>query len=148
MYSAWVGGAVYCNALPVLPWLSKSQLDDIQSAMNSAVRAVARLPRFGIAPVAEVRRNLEIPTIVDIKNEVLAFEAWKRRDVFFEEAFNTNRRYPSRSNDLKTPIRLPQKYESIDTVLRRQWNSMPIDLRYNESESLVKEMIRKLYHKF
>ena len=142
LFNGWCLGLLYSNALAILPWLNESQLDAIQTALNIGVRAVFGGPRFGQWNVMEARNSLGIPTVRNIRDELLAIEAWKKREIFLSEHSHDHH---TRSKDVRVPKRLPRHLERLDTHIRRTWNSLPIEIRYETSQTRAKVAIRKLF---
>ena len=54
-----------------MPFVTKKKLNDIQVAMNSGIRAMFGLRRFGNDPIGDLRQDLKIPTILEIKKDVV-----------------------------------------------------------------------------
>ena len=145
LFNGWCLGLVYSNALAYLPWINDTQLNTIQTALNSGVRAVFGGPRYGQWNVTEARNNLRIPTVRNIRDELLAYEAWKNRENFISEHSHSHH---TRSKDVRVPKRLSRHLERLDTHVRRSWNNLPLEIRYEMSPTRAKEAIRKLYREF
>lgn len=60
LYNGWILGSVYSNCLPYHPFITKGQQSDIQVAMNSRIRAILNIPRFGKQALTEMRKKLKI----------------------------------------------------------------------------------------
>ena len=142
LFNGWCLGLVYSNALAFLPWLNDTQLDAIQTALNFGVRAVFGGPRYGQWNVTEARNSLEIPTVRNIRDELLAYEAWKNREIFLSEHSHGHH---TRSKDVRVPKRLPRHKETLDTHIRRSWNGLPMEIRYEISQTRAREAIRNMY---
>ena len=65
LFIGWIRGLVHANSLAYLPFVTKKELNDVQVAMNSGVRAMFNLRRFGNDPVNHLRKNLKIPSILE-----------------------------------------------------------------------------------
>ena len=65
-----------------LPFLTQSLISDLQIAMNAGVRAIFGLCRYGFENITSLRKSLEIPSVIEIKEYVCLKGAWDRRDWF------------------------------------------------------------------
>ena len=85
--------------------MTKKELNGIQVAMNSGIRAIFGLRRFGIDPIGDHRQDLKIPTILEIKKYVVHKAAWASRDKFL----SYKSRGPTTRSRSKMNIPLPDE---------------------------------------
>ena len=52
LFNGWIRGMVHSNGLAYLPFVTKNELNDVQVAMNSGIRAMFSLRRFGNNPIS------------------------------------------------------------------------------------------------
>ena len=148
LYNGWIRGAIHANGLVYLPFLKKGEIEDIQSAMNSGIRAVLGLRRFGYAGISNLRKKLQIPSISEISTYVVSKAAWERRQTFqSEEPSGPMTRSRSKMN-------LPQKDERgwngkiTSTVLTKAWNSLSLELKTCNSIEQLKKKLKLNIFKF
>ena len=75
-------GALHANATVFLPSISECQLSQIQTAVNSGVRAVMNLPRRSNISMTTIRGNLGIQSVEDVRDKCLMLAAHKNRELF------------------------------------------------------------------
>ena len=85
LFNAWLLGYLFCNGLAYLPFINEGQKKDIQVALNSGIRAVFSLPRYGKQPMTDLRSKLRIPSISEIIDYIILKAAWANKDVFLKE---------------------------------------------------------------
>ena len=78
LYFGWVQGLLSSHSATTLACLPETELHNIQIACNAAVRAVAGLPRFGKISISSVRKNLRIPSVINLRDRRLYESAWLR----------------------------------------------------------------------
>ena len=71
LYFAWSQCYLCSNALAFLPRINKGEQEKIQTACNSAIRAIYGLPRYGFTPINRLRENLKIPSVADLTYKLL-----------------------------------------------------------------------------
>ena len=116
--------------------------------MNSGIRAVMALRRFGYAGVSNLRKTLQIPSISEISTYVVSKAGWERRHTFQnEEPSGTITRS-------RTKMNLPQKDERgwngkiTSTVLTKAWNSLSQELKMCVSIQQLKKKLKQNTFKF
>ena len=138
LYHGWIGGRLLSNAGAYLPLITETQLRDIQTACNSAVRAVARLPKKGYYPISKVRQSLGIDSVEDVTRSHLLFAGWSTKPVPTETR--------STRGTMNRNIRLPSKSgwtgKKILTKRLEAWNELPLEIKREEKGSKAKKMIK------
>ena len=82
LYNGWVRSLFRTNVLAFLPFASKTQIAELQRAMNSGIRAISGIARFGFENITNLSHKLQIPEIVEIRDYVCQKAAWFRRCYF------------------------------------------------------------------
>ena len=83
LYFAWSQGSLMSNALSFLPRLNYNQMKNIQTAANSAVRAILGLPQVGHFPISHLREQLKIPSVTDVRDHLCRdFHICRKRHFF------------------------------------------------------------------
>ena len=70
LYNGWVRSLFHSNGQAFLPFVSKTQIAELQRAMNSGIRAIYGIARYGNESITNLRCKLKIPGIVDIRKFV------------------------------------------------------------------------------
>ena len=140
LYHGWIGGRLLSNAGAYLPLITDTQANEIQTACNSAARAVAGLPKRGKYPMTEVRKSLNIDSVKNVTRINLLHEGWKARP-----SPKPNRRITRCICDKK--IRLPKKTgwtgKKISTKRLEAWNELPLEIKLEENNHKAKALIKK-----
>ena len=76
LFNGWIRGLVHSNGLAYLPFETEKELNNVQVAMNIGIRAMLSLRRFGNDRISDLRKDLKIPSIVEIKKYVDFKAAW------------------------------------------------------------------------
>ena len=144
LYTGWINGLILLNCQTYLPYINKTQLSKIQTAMNRGIRAVGLLPNRGYAPVDKLRCHLGLLSITEICEKSLLMEAWRRQSLFQSvhlEGPITRAR--SRSN---IPLGNSKGIllNTLSNKLTITWNKMPLDLKTENSVYAARLKIRSL----
>ena len=110
LFNGWIRGLVHSNGLAYLPFLNQNELNDIQVAMNSGIRAMFGLRRFGNDPIGDLRKDLKIPTILEITKYVVQKAVWASRDKFL----SYESRGPMTRNRSKMNLPLPDEKVCVE----------------------------------
>mgnify|MGYP000927890953 FL=1 len=150
LYFAWSQGYLCSNALAFLPRINKGEQDKIQTACNSAIRAIYGLPRYGFTPINRLRENLKIPSVADLTYKLLLEAAWKKNQN------NTKLDLPlygpvtrSRTNHLLIhPVQTGFYGQMISTKCDLAWNDLPLWIKKESRKEKAFELIKKFAYKF
>ena len=146
LFSGWILGLINSNGLVYLPSATKSELLDLQTAMNAGIRAVMGIPRYGLSNITAIRKKLNLPSVEDLKNRIVSVEAWKRLASYNEAHECTGPTTRARSN-LKIP--LPDlrghRGKMTNAFLTPAWNNLPLPIKKMQSFTNVKFHIKKLF---
>jgi len=149
LYFAWSQGSLMSNALAFLPRLNHNQLKNIQTAANSAVRAILGLPRVGHFPISHLREQLKIPSVTDIRDRLLCVAAWKK---FSANSGSLDRNGPlTRSkSDGKFihPVQKGFRAHMIDTKIVAAWNDLPKSVKEERRQAQALKLIKDHVYKF
>ena len=143
LFNGWIRGLVHSNGLAYLPFLNKNELKDIQVAMNSGIRAMFGLRRFGNDPIGDLRKDLKIPTILEITKYVVHKAAWASRDKFL----SYESRGPMTRNRSKMNLPLPDEKgwrgKMVSTILFKAWNELSCVVKSCNIEEKVKYLLKR-----
>ena len=118
------------NALAVLPRLNQCEMQKLQTAANSAIRAILGLPRYGHYPISDLRKKLRIPSVIDLRDRLLNIAAWKK---FCSKSDSSSMNGPitraKSEGKVIHPIQKGFRGQMIDTKLDLAWNSLPKSIK-------------------
>ena len=131
------------NGLAYLPFVTKKELNDIQVAMNSGIRAMFSLRRFGNDPISDLRKDLKIPSIFEIKKYVVFKAAWASRAKFLSyEASGPMTRSRSKKN-IPLPDEKGWRGKMVSTILFKTWNELSCVVKSCNVEEKVKYLLKR-----
>ena len=143
LFNGWIRGLVHSKGLAYLPFLNKNELKDIQVAMNSGIRAMFGLRRFGNDPISDLRNDLKIPSIFEIKKYVVFKAAWASRDKFLSyESRGPTTRSGSKMN-LPLPDEKGWRGKMVSTILFKAWNELSCVVKSCNIEEKVKYLLKQ-----
>ena len=142
LFNGWIRGRVHSNGLAFLPFVTKKELNDIQVAMNSGIRAMFNLRRFGHESISDLRRDLMIPSILEIKNYVIYKAAWACRDKFlYYESSGPMTRSRSKLN-VPLPDEKGWRGKMVSTILFQAWNELSSVVKSCNVEEKVENLLK------
>ena len=128
--------------------MTKKELNDIQVAMNSGIRAMFSLRRFGKYPISDLRQDLKIPSILEIKKYVVYKAAWACRDKFLSYESSA----PMTRSRSKLNIPLPDEKgwrgKMVSTILFKAWNELSCVVKSYNVEEKAKYLLKSEIFKF
>ena len=133
------------NAGAYLPLLTETQKKEVQTACNSAIRAVAGLPKRGHYPITEIRTSLGIRSVDEVCQAILYFEAWKLKPVT-DVSTGVLTRGKSRG-DIKLPGKKGWSGKMIKTKVMEAWNYLPQEIRNETCQKRVKRLVNEIVRK-
>jgi len=145
LYHGWISGRMLSNAGAYLPLLNETQKKDIQTASNSAVRAVAGLPRKGNYPLSAVRDRLGIKSVEEVCQTQVLVEAWKLQPVAQPTKGLMTR--ANQRGDVKPPQKKGWSGKLIKTKTIEAWNRLPQAIRQESKEKKAKTLINEFVKK-
>ena len=148
LYNGWVRSLFHTNAVAFLPFASKTQMAESQRAMNSGIRAIYGIARFGYEDISNLSRKLHIPGIVEIRNYVCQKAAWLRRSYFRTKIPDVPR---TRSQTLKRiPLEDSRGWlgKSLNCTLTPFWNELPLAAKECEDSLKLTCLLKKHVYKF
>ena len=133
------------NAAVYLPHLNGEQSDKIQRAANAGVRAVAGFPRYGDFPLTETRTALNIPSVQDVNDISIMFEAWKRRRLFLDQQhdYDGPKTRGRCAGDVLAPDQRSWAGKTTKTKASIAWNALPREVRAEEDADKARRMIKR-----
>jgi len=147
LFNGWIRSIVGSNALAYIPHLCSNQLQKLNAAYNAGIRSIFNLPKKGYVPITTLRARLKIPSIGEIKDYILFFEAWKRRSEYLGPVQGAVTR--GRAN-LNVP--LPNKKgiagKLLSTILCDYWNRLSRDIKTESKINKAKALIKRLSFDF
>ena len=144
LYNSWINGLIFSNCLTFLPHINNLQLSKLQTAMNRGIRAVSSLPNRGYAPVDDLRRHLNLPSIIEIRDKALYTEAWKRRKSFLEVSIGGPRTRARSCGNLPLGKSNGILTHLLSNKLIVAWNQLPLHLKHDDSRYSARRKIRNL----
>jgi len=149
LYFAWSQGCLMSNALAVLPRLNQCEMQKLQTAANSAIRAILGLPRYGHYPISDLRKKLRIPSVIDLRDRLLNIAAWKK---FCSKSDSSSLNGPitraKSEGKVIHPIQKGFRGQMIDTKLDLAWNSLPKSIKEENRQAHALKLIKELVYKF
>ena len=143
LFNGWIRGLVHSNGLAYLPFVTKKELNDIQVAMNSGIRAMFNLRRFGNDSIIDLRQDLKIPRILEIKKYVVYKVAWDCRDKFLSyESSGPMTRSRSKMN-IPLPDEKGWRGKMVSTILFKAWNELSCVVKSCNVEEKVKYLLKR-----
>ena len=147
VFNGWIRSLPTCNALAFLPHLNGSQMQQLNSAYNSGIRAIFKLPKKGYAPISDLCARAKLPTIYQIKDYILHLEAWRRR-----LSFNTEFEGPTTRGRANFMVPHPNMKgmagKLLSNILIKYWNDLPLAVKFENCQKKAKIAIRKLIFNF
>ena len=122
--------------------LCGSLLQKISLAYNSGIRAIFRLPKKGYAPINDLCARIQIPTIDQIKEELLLMEAWKRRSCFTIPTEGPTTRGRANLN-VPLPNMKGMSGKLLNNILCEYWNKLPLATKLETNTKKAKLIIRR-----
>ena len=113
----------------------------MQTALNQGIRAVCSLPRFGKIDLERYRKDVQIPSIMEIKEKILLTEAWKRRSFFYDQ-IQTGPVTRNRSR-VNIPNKLLSGHQGkmTNNLLTSYWNKLPKNAKDETDKKTVRKFI-------
>ena len=150
LYFALVQSHLMTNAACVLPFLTAEQSLKIQRACNNAIRAIITLRwrKTDSKPksITKIRQKLGIPSVAELTQRVVAFEAWKDRENLNFTSTGTQTTYKTRNSHLlKIPDEIGPKKWSLRPKIVKSWNELPPEIKICSDHKKAKNLIKKLY---
>jgi len=147
LYNAWIKGTVMSNGLAYLPCLNKDQLNEIQTAMNSGIRAILQKPKFGHLPISLYREKLRLESIEEIRDKLVAYEAWKRKHHLMEQHQSTTGMETRARRNLKliAPDQRGWRGKKVETKVKQMWNKIPTNIKFEDNAKIAKKCIKNLF---
>ena len=144
LYHSWIGGRLLSNSGAYLPLVTETQINELQTACNTAIRAVAGLPRRGQYPLTDTRRALSIDSVSGLSRINLLEEAWKMKPS--QEANRTTRSVVN--GKLKLPKKTGWTGKMIQTKRLEAWNDLPLEIKFEKNATKAKWMIKSFVRKY
>ena len=145
LYNGWILGLIHSNGLAYLPCATKEQLSEIQCALNSGIRAIFNIPKFGYAPLSELRNKLRLPSIHNIRDKILMMHAWRIRDQFSIKTEGPTTRSRAKGN-LPQPDQKGILGTLTSTLTICAWNKAPLSVKLAPNAASAKREIKKLLY--
>lgn len=111
--------------------------------MNSGIRTMFNLRRFGNDPISDLRKDLKIPSILEIKKYVVFKAAWACRAKFlsYESSGPMTRRRSKRK--LPLPDETGWRGKMVSTILYKAWNDLPCLVKSCNVAEKVKYLLKR-----
>ena len=146
LYQGWIQGLIHSNGLAYLPTLNKSELHDIQTAMNAGIRSIVGLPRYGHAEITALRHKLNLPSIIALKDRIVAVAAWSRfAETTLEQEFCGPTTRARKNRNLPLTDQRGHAGKISTSFLVKAWNELPLSVKNLRSKNTVKSHIKKMF---
>ena len=148
LFNGWVRSLFHTNALAFLPFATKTQIADLQRAMNSGVRAIYGIARYGYENMTNLSQKLKIPGIAEIRSYVCLKAAWHRRCYFKSKLPEVPK---TRSQALKRlPLADSRGWmgKCLNSTLTPFWNELPMAAKECDDSYKLTCMLKKHVYKF
>mgnify|MGYP007071433206 FL=1 len=146
LYQGWIQGLIHSNGLAYLPTLNKSELHDIQTAMNAGIRSIVGLPRYGHAEITALRQKLNLPSIIALKDRIIAVAAWFRfAETTLEQEFCGPTTRARKNRNLPLTDQHGHAGKISTSFLVKAWNELPLSVKNLRSKNTVKSHIKKMF---
>ena len=101
------------------------------------------LRRFGNDPIGDLRKDLKIPTILEIKKYVVYKAAWASRDKFLSyESSGPMTRSRSKMN-IPLPDEKGWRGKMVSTILFKAWNELSCVVKSCNIEEKVRYLLKR-----
>ena len=145
LFNAWCRGTISSNALAYLPACNSGHLQKLNTALNCGIRAVAGLPRYGKAPLSDIRKKLNLPSAQDIKEYILLKNAWKNRQSFLPSSPLQGPVTRGRLNlKVPHPDQKGTKKDMVSAHTALAWNRLPLFIKEETEEKKAIMAIKKI----
>ena len=144
LFNAWIMGFVYSNGLAYLPFITAAQSKELQTAMNSGIRAILSLPRFGLVQISELRRKLKIPSVDEISKFISFKAAWSLRESFNKVVIGGPRTRSRSQGNIPLPNESGWNGKRVSTMLIKVWNELPLALKNETNSHSLKRSLKKI----
>ena len=150
LYFAWAQGSLCSNALAFLPRINQGEKEKIQTACNSAIRAIFGLPRFGRSSITSLREQFHIPSVEMLTEKITLEAAWNRYQAFSEvETPVSGPITRARSNrNFIHPVQTGHRRHLLSTICVLAWNNLPLEIKMETRKTQAFQMIKKFAYKF
>ena len=145
LYMGWVQGVLCSNSAAYLPLLNVTQIYELQTACNSAIRSVVKMPRKSSdISITDIRKRLNIMSVQDLADKAIYMQAWKDRAVINT---NTNKGGPLTRSQARGDILQPDQRgilgKMVLTLAKCAYNKLPNECRNEEDAGRAKRQIQK-----
>ena len=111
--------------------------------MNSGIRAVLNLRKFGKVSLSNLRKKLRIPSIFEISESIVQKAAWVNRVKFLSQESSG----PETRNRSKKNIPLPDERswngKLSCTMVVKAWNDLPLETKMCNDPIRAKYLIKR-----
>ena len=117
-------------------------MDELQRAINSGIRAIYGIARFGYESISILRRKVKIPGIEDIRKFVCLKAAWDKRSHF-------KSKFPAETKTRRQSLKQIPPVDSrgwlgkcLTNTLTPYWNELPIEAKDCEDGIKIKSILK------
>jgi len=141
LYMGWIQSQFFCNGLVVLPTITQTEQNTLQTSLNAGIRAIVGLPKYGFADISAIRSKLNIPSIEAITEYSLQWAAWKKFHGSSFDPVGISTR--SKANKLILhPDQRGHRGKMYDSMLTMAWNRIPLTTKSENKSSIVKRQLK------
>ena len=145
LYMGWVQGVLCSNSAAYLPLLNVTQIQELQTACNSAIRSVIKMPRKSTdISITDIRKRLNIMSVQDLADKPIYMQAWKDRAIINTKS---NKGGPLTRSQARGDILQPDQRgilgKMVLTLAKCAYNKLPNECRNEEDAGRAKRQIQK-----
>jgi len=148
LYFGWVQGLLSSHSSTTLPCLSDNELHNLQISCNSAIRAVVGLPRYGKTSITSVRKNLCIPSVINLRDRRLYESAWLLYANNLPVTASGPLTRAKKNLILPHPIQKGFNGRMVSTKLTLAWNKLPLFIKQDTCRNSAFSKIKKFVYNF
>ena len=148
LYFGWVQGLLSSHSSTTLPCLSDNELHNLQISCNSAIRAVVGLPRYGKTSITSVRKNLCIPSVINLRDRRLYESAWLLYANNLPVTVSGPLTRAKKNLILPHPIQKGFNGRMVSTKLTLAWNNLPLFIKQDTCRNSAFSKIKKFVYNF
>ena len=144
LYHGWIGGRLNTNMGAYMSMLTEKDINKIQVACNTGLRAVLGFPRRGADDLSSGRKKLGIPTVKQIIHQRELLLAWEHREELLVLAAKGRATRRQEIGDVIAQDQRGKKKHLSKTRARLMWNQLPAEVRETGNRSRAKHLIRRV----
>ena len=104
------------------------------------------IPKYGHFPMLTYREKLGLESVETIRDRILAFAAWKKRQEIIKLQATAGMATRARTNNnIPAPDQRGWRGKMVLTKISQIWNKIPNNIKMEDKAHLAKKHIKKLF---